>query len=124
MSVVGESVSSYYLNSTIAKSQFISINMSECHFISVSDQYARFPDLSADEVKKLQDWAELQPHLPDISGELDAKNSVYSSCANHSPSKFTFGVFVYSSCIFNYLVCSAICGMKQITKCITKMSLL
>lgn len=44
--------------------------MSKWNFISVSDQYKRFPELKVDEVKKLLEWAELQPHLPDISGEL------------------------------------------------------
>lgn len=36
----------------------------------VEDQYKKFPQLSKEEVLKLKDWYEKQPHLPNITGEL------------------------------------------------------
>lgn len=64
--------------------------MSKWNFISVNEQYARFPELQEEEVKKLQEWVKLQPHLPNISGKREIRNSesetgenVVSSCANY-----------------------------------------
>lgn len=32
------------------------------------DQYTKFPQLDRDEVLKLKDWHEKQPHLPNVTG--------------------------------------------------------
>lgn len=36
--------------------------------VSCEEQYKQFPQLSRDEVIKLQEWQETQPHLPNVSG--------------------------------------------------------
>lgn len=35
---------------------------------SCDEQYKKFPQLDRNEVLKLQDWHEKQPHLPNVSG--------------------------------------------------------
>lgn len=34
----------------------------------VENEYKKFPDLKKDEVLKLQEWVQKQPHLPNITG--------------------------------------------------------
>ncbi|XP_031637357.1 alpha-tocopherol transfer protein-like [Contarinia nasturtii] len=48
------------------------------------DQYKKFPQLDRDEVLKLQDWHEKQPHLPNIT-ELDA--IIFLHACNYSVEK-------------------------------------
>lgn len=38
------------------------------NFISTEEQYKKFPDLKRDEVQKILDWTNKQPHLPKITG--------------------------------------------------------
>lgn len=76
--------------------------MSNWDFISVSDQYARFPELSSVEVKKLQEWTELQPHLPDISGELNASmftHRVLIICQQISIGRLVYTRVIYLCCV-------------------------
>lgn len=35
---------------------------------SAEEQYKKFPKLDRDEVVKLQDWYEKQPHTPNVTG--------------------------------------------------------
>lgn len=35
---------------------------------SCEDQYKKFPQLDRNEVLKLKEWHEKQPHLPDVTG--------------------------------------------------------
>lgn len=37
-------------------------------YASCDDQYKKFPKLDRDEVLKLKEWQEKQPHLPNITG--------------------------------------------------------
>lgn len=39
-------------------------------FASCDKQYEKFPQLIRDEVLKLQDWYNRQPHTPSITGEM------------------------------------------------------
>lgn len=71
--------------------------MSKWNFIAVSDQYARFGQLNAGEVKKLLEWTKLQPHLPDISGE--SRVDPHKACLLN----------IYANC-----VCECLC--RQITR--------
>lgn len=37
---------------------------------NVDEQYKKFPQLNRDEVVKLQDWYNKQPHLPNVTGKI------------------------------------------------------
>lgn len=42
-------------------------------YASCDEQYKKFPQLDKAEVLKLQEWYEMQPHLPHITGDLNTK---------------------------------------------------
>lgn len=37
-------------------------------FTTCEEEYKKFPQLDREEVLKLKDWQEKQPHLPNITG--------------------------------------------------------
>lgn len=43
---------------------------------SADEQYKKFPQLNRDEVLKLQEWYEKQPHLPNVTGKLAIFGSI------------------------------------------------
>lgn len=45
------------------------VNMDKLNCVSVEDQYQQFPDLNRNEVHKLLDWIQKQPHFPNITGK-------------------------------------------------------
>lgn len=62
---------------------------------SVDEQYKKFSQLNKEEVLKLKDWYEKQPHLPNITGELDKKSTfagtgMEMNVRNFRASKFDF----------------------------------
>lgn len=40
-------------------------------FASCDEQYKKFPQLNRDEVLKLQDWYQKQPHAPKVTGKFN-----------------------------------------------------